>query len=133
MMASTEKNVAAAKEFLEAMGDRNVGLMGDLLSDDLEYWVAGNMAMSGIHTKPALLEMVPNVGEFFPEGLRVYPTETTAEGNRVALEATGGGKTATGKTYDNRYHFLFEFDGSGKIAKLREYMDTGHAAEIFAG
>jgi ketosteroid isomerase-like protein len=132
-MSESGQNTEKAKKFLAAMSDRNVDVMDDLLADDLEYWVAGNISLSGIHTKSALLAMVPGVGQFFPDGLRVYPTEATAEGRRVALEATGGGKTAAGKVYDNRYHFLFEFDDAGKIAKLREYMDTGHAAEIFAG
>lgn len=130
-MANLEENKALAKEFLKVMGDGDADTLMTFLSDDLEYWVAGNLPMSGTHTKQALKDMMAGVGGFFPGGLRLQPVSTIAEGNSVALEAAGGGETVTGKKYDNRYHFLFEIE-NGKITKLREYMDTGHAAEIFA-
>lgn len=131
-MADLEKNKALAKDFLAAMSARDSDKLMDLLADDLEYWVPGTLPLSGTHGKEQLRGMMGGVGDFFPEGLKVRPVSTIAEGNRVAVEAEGGGKTVTGKVYDNRYHFLFEFDEAGKISKLREYMDTGHAADIFS-
>lgn len=132
-MSDVEGNKQRAGEFLRLMSAGEAGALGDMLSDNLEYWVAGSMPMSGTHTKATLTGMMGGITGLFPDGLKVRPDAMVAEGNKVAVEASGGGKTASGKTYANRYHFLFEFDGSGKVTKLREYMDTGHAAEIFAG
>ena len=46
-----------------------------------------------------------------------------AEGDKVAVEVTGGANMIKNVRYDNQYHFLFEFK-NGKIAHLKEYMDT---------
>jgi hypothetical protein len=53
-------------------------------------------------------------------------TGTVAEGDKVAMEVTGGADMQKGVRYDNQYHFLFEFR-DGKIAHLKEYMDTAKA------
>jgi hypothetical protein len=49
------------------------------------------------------------------------PKGITAEGDRVAVEAESYGETASGKIYNNLYHFLFEVRG-GKIQAVREYL-----------
>jgi uncharacterized protein len=53
-------------------------------------------------------------------------TGAVAEGDKVAVEVTGGANMQKGVRYDNEYHFLFEFK-NGKIAHLKEYMDTAKA------
>ena len=50
-------------------------------------------------------------------------TNAIAEGDKVAVEVTGGANMIKNVRYDNQYHFLFEFK-NGKIAHLKEYMDT---------
>jgi len=56
-----------------------------------------------------------------PMTLRV--TNAIAEGDTVAVEVTGGADMIKNVRYDNQYHFLFQFK-NGKIAHLKEYMDT---------
>ena len=58
--------------------------------------------------------------------MTLKPTSAVAEGDKVAMEVTGGADMIKGVHYDNEYHFLFEFKG-GKIAHLKEYMDTAKA------
>ncbi|HEY7990857.1 MAG TPA: nuclear transport factor 2 family protein [Stellaceae bacterium] len=58
--------------------------------------------------------------------MTLTPTSTVAEGDKVAMEVTGGADMIKGVRYDNQYHFLFEFK-NGKIAHLKEYMDTAKA------
>ena len=53
-----------------------------------------------------------------------------AEGNKVAAEAVFDGVVQSGKVYLNYYHWLIEFR-EGKIARLKEYMDTLHAKDVF--
>lgn len=132
-MSITQLNASKAKDFLEAMGKGDVSRVRALASDELEYWVAGRTSLSGSRDMAQLAAGMPNFAKFFPHGLRMSVTGTTAEAQRVAVEAVSHGTTADGKTYENSYHFLFEFDDSGKIAKLREYMDTAHVADIFGG
>lgn len=130
-MSITQMNVSRAKAILEAMSQGDVSRVEALTSDELEYWVAGRMSLSGCRDKAQLAAAMPNFAPFFPNGLRMSVTGTTAEAQRVAVEAASHGTTVDGKTYENCYHYLFEFDHSGKIVKLREYMDTAHAADIF--
>ena len=54
------------------------------------------------------------------------------EGERVAVEAHSEGRHVSGATYSNEYHFLFVFR-EGKLAVLREYMDTERVTDILCG
>lgn len=130
-MSITQTNVSRAKAFLEAIGKSDVSGVEALVSDDFEYWVAGRTSLSGSRTMIELAAAIPDFAHVFPHGLVMTVTGTTAELNRVAVEAESHGTTADGKTYQNCYHFLFELDHAGKIAKLREYMDTAHVADVF--
>ncbi|MGH6988906.1 MAG: nuclear transport factor 2 family protein [Stellaceae bacterium] len=58
--------------------------------------------------------------------MTLKPTSAIAEGDKAAVEVTGGADMMKGVRYDNQYHFAFEFQ-NGKIAHLKEYMDTAKA------
>ena len=130
-MSITQINVSRAKTFLEAMSKGDVSAVEALASDEFEYWVAGRTSLSGSRDLAELTAAMPEFARVFPHGLCMSVTGTTAELQRVAVEAASHGITADGKTYENRYHFLFKFDHAGDIAEVREYMDTAHVAEIF--
>ena len=53
-----------------------------------------------------------------------------AEGERVAVEATGFVELTDGRTYSPQYHFLVTVR-DGKVFEVREYMDTQHAKDTF--
>jgi ketosteroid isomerase-like protein len=60
------------------------------------------------------------------------PGLMVGEGDVVMLEANLRAKTPEGETYDNHYVFVAEFDPqSGRIAELREHVDTSYAAGFF--
>lgn len=130
-MSTTQENVSSVTAFLNAMSTSDVEGIKALASDGFEYWVAGRTPLSGTSNLAQLTAAMPEFGKAFPNGLRISMTGTTAEHRRVAVEAEGSGITADGKTYENVYHFLFIFDDAGKIAKVREYMDTAHIMETF--
>ena len=48
---------------------------------------------------------------------------------RVAVEAKSSADLKNGRKYRNEYHFLLECR-DGKIASVKEYLDTQHAKEI---
>ena len=103
-----------------------------LMADTATWWVAGNpdkFALAGTKTKAQFAELVQGIGAAMPKGLRVTPKGITAAGDRVAVEAESYGETASGRVYNNLYHFLFEVRG-GKVQAVREYLDTMHAKEV---
>jgi uncharacterized protein len=83
------------------------------------------------YTKASYRKLVEEAAGEFPNGLRFTITGTTAEGERVALEAESYGSTRAGKLYNNLYHMLVELK-DGKIQNVREYLDSGYAREVLA-
>ena len=68
----------------------------------------------------------------FPTGLHFELEGTTSEGRRIAVRSVARGRTATGREYDNAYHFLFEIEDC-LIRAAWEYGDTLHAERVFRG
>lgn len=132
-MPSIEENKKIAGQFMNLMSNGDGEGLMNLLSEDLEYWMAGSLNMSGTHTKADIGQMFQAFASVFPEGLKLSPRAMTAEGDRVAVEAFSKGTTAAGKTYANEYHFLFRINDAGKIYGIREYNDTLHVAEVLQG
>jgi ketosteroid isomerase-like protein len=56
-------------------------------------------------------------------------TGVTAEGDKVAVEAESHANMKSGKTYQNKYHFLITIQ-DGKIQAVKEYLDTAHADDV---
>jgi uncharacterized protein len=106
-------------------GDAVLGAM----ADSATWWVLGNFPLSGTKTKAQFAELIGQLGSKIDGGLRVTPTGLTAEGDRVAVEAESFAKMKNGKTYQNKYHFLF-IVRDGKIQSVKEYLDTIHANEV---
>ena len=99
------------------------------MADSATWWVLGNFPLSGTKTKAQFAELIGQLGSKIDGGLRVTPTGLTAEGDRVAVEAESFAKMKNGKTYQNKYHFLF-IVRDGKIQSVKEYLDTIHANEV---
>ena len=130
MSAETNKHVVLS--FFENLSGGKVDAALALMGDSATWWVAGKpdkFALAGTKTKTQFAELLNGIGAAMPKGLRVTPKGLTAEGDRVAVEAESYGETASGKIYNNLYHFLFEIRDS-KIQSVREYLDTMHAQEV---
>lgn len=56
---------------------------------------------------------------------------TTAEGNRVVIEATSAAKTADGRDYGQQYFIALEFDEAGKITLQKEYVDSLYSSLFY--
>jgi ketosteroid isomerase-like protein len=123
-------NMGLARKMLAALGEGRIdGVLADM-ADDFEY-----RAMSvdiQIYPKDVLAKTLSDFSVMMDKWVVFTILGTTAEGDRIALECEGDGRTATGKSYRNRYLFLFEFR-DGKVTSIREYMDTAYAAATFGG
>lgn len=132
-MTDLARNKELVRQYLKAVEAKDVEQLGELLADDLEYWVAGSLPLSGTHGKSLILKafQAPESRNAVVE-ITQTPVTFTAEGDRVAVEVEGTSRTAAGEPYNNQYHYLFEFR-DGKIVQIREYMDTALVASVGLG
>ncbi|NNL84002.1 MAG: nuclear transport factor 2 family protein [Myxococcales bacterium] len=126
---SAQRNKQLVTEFWEAFSASKFEDALSMMAEDATWWVAGSFPLSGTKTKSEFAALLSDVAPMAPEGIRVTPTAFTAEGDRVAVEADSYAPISNGRTYKNKYHFLFEVR-NGKIHAVREYLDTMHANEV---
>lgn len=133
-MADAECNKAIVADFFETFSKGDVPGVIDRMHDDGSWWVSGAITgMSGTYPKATLAGLLDGARALYREGaLRITPTSMTAEDDRVAVEATSFATMEDGRVYANSYHFLVTLR-DGKVAAVREYMDTIHARETFFG
>ena len=132
MGALEERNKELARVFVDALSSADAKKVDELYADDVKLWVTGSLPFSGSNDKAGALEGMPQVLDLFPEGLTFQIHEMTAEGERVAIEASSQGVTFRGDRYQQEYHFLMRAR-DGKIVEWREYMDTEHARKVLVG
>jgi hypothetical protein len=122
---SLEKNVQIVKDFLAALGGRDIDALLALADEDIEWIIPGeNWPLAGTHRGHAGLENLlhqanDTVETSFPE-----PPEFIAQRDRVLVVgfATGKIKSTNNKWED---HWVFDITvRSGKLTKVREYVDT---------
>jgi uncharacterized protein (TIGR02246 family) len=81
--------------------------------------------------RDAIRTLIEPLSEIFPEtGHKVILDLMTAEDDRVAATGHSESVHASGRLYNNHYHFLFIIR-DGKILESREYMDTLHMTDVF--
>ncbi len=130
---SIEENKAIVREFFARFSAADVEGALSLL-DEGAVWramgVEGGLPMSGELDKESIGGLIAGVKEAIPAGLKLTPSDWTAEGDRVALELECYGELTNGRVYNNFYHFLVIVSG-GKIKSVREYMDTNHQRRVW--
>ena len=130
---STEQNRKVAAEFFARIDGNDVpGALG-LLAEDATYWIAGDKAVipsAGEHDKNGMSKLFHLMGKAFKDGLRMTVKGTTAEGDRVALEVESRGELKNGRVYQQKYHILMVVR-DGRIAAVREYLDTQHVHDVW--
>jgi ketosteroid isomerase-like protein len=128
-MSSVEENKAIARRFFEAINDGDTAAVVDAYAEDGCLETMGHMLISGVFTKQQIKAAAGQIFLAFPKGLKFTIHSMTAEGDRVAIEAESLGEHASGKTYNNHYHFLMRLR-DGKIVRFKEYMDTEHGTDV---
>jgi uncharacterized protein len=127
---SIEANKAVVEDFWQTFSAGRYDAALAMLADDATWLVQGTTVLSGTYTKPQFEALLREVTTQAPNGIRVTPKLMTAEDDRVSVEAESYGEITNGKTYQNIYHFMFVIR-DGKIAAVREYLDTEHVTDIF--
>jgi uncharacterized protein len=129
---TTEQNKAIVREFLEVFSTGDVPAILARLDDDATWWVSGKVeGFAGSRSKAEMGQLLESVVALYKEGaLRLTPVEMIAEGDRVVVEAEGYAELSSGKVYSPQSVLIFEIAG-GKVKRVREYLDTQHAVDVF--
>jgi ketosteroid isomerase-like protein len=124
----SEKNVQTVQAFFAAIGRGDKEGLLALVADDIEWIIPGqDWPLAGTRHGHAgladLLETASKSMETFTE-----PREFVAQGDRVLVIGFARGKIkATNKTFED--HFVFAITlRDGKLANIREYIDTQELA-----
>lgn len=131
MTVETE-NKQLAESFLAAITRKDVPALIDAYAEDGRCVTMGGTLISGTFSKAQISAAAGSIFAAFPEGLRFQIHTLTAEGDRVAVEASSEGLHASGRIYANQYHFLMRFR-EGKVVEFKEYMDTEKVTDILCG
>ena len=129
----TTSNRAVAESFYRRFDANDIAGALDLMADDLSFWIAGKPGSSptaGVHTKEEMAAIFRRMTRRLKDGLRMTVKHVTAEGERVALEVESYGELQDGRVYNQEYHALMTIR-DGKIASVREYMDTQHVHDVW--
>ncbi|HSV47637.1 MAG TPA: nuclear transport factor 2 family protein [Ramlibacter sp.] len=97
----------------------------DLVADDCVFW----HPMSGDSGKAQTREVFRQMGPLLKD-MKSEVKSLTAEADRVAVEVEVSATAPGGKSYRNRYHFLYQVR-DGLIAASREYVDTTPIHQAF--
>lgn len=129
-MNDNDRNKQTVRQFLEVFSSGDVAATMAMMSDDATWWVAGTMPISGTYDKAAFTTLLSGVASACKGGaIRITPKVFTADEDRVAVEAESLAELNNGRRYNNHYHFLFTVRG-GKIAGVKEYLDTMHTQAV---
>jgi ketosteroid isomerase-like protein len=124
-LSETEQNRAIALEFVEALTSNDIERIERLFHEEAEWWVLG----AGTMSRQALIKAIAQQFSTVVVS-QMNILGTTAEGERVAIEAEGNFEFADGKVYRNRYHLLL-IVRAGRVVHGREYLDTALLARVF--
>ncbi len=127
-----EDNKATVLEFLGHMVRSEMDELISLLTPDFHMWIAGDLINSGSFVGPDAEAHLRGTGggssDLFKSSVRLDIGEVTAEADRVCVEAATYGELTAGGFYENTFHFFFRVR-DGKVAEMKEYMDTKHVAD----
>ena len=129
-----DANRQIALDFFAALGRGDRKAMHALVHDDLRWVVPdGAILHAGLHEGASKVfdDMLSAVDDSFVAGSnRTEIGRVVAEGDVVMVEARIHADAKDGRHYDNGYVFVFELR-DGRIAELREHVDTRYAADFY--
>ena len=124
-----EENKAVVREYLRRMGAGDPRV-AELLAEDVTWWVPQSSPFAGTQRgRDAVLALMGKGVDLYQPPLRVAIEEVVAERDWVCVQLVIEAKTAAGLPYRNDYHFAFRVR-DGRIAAVREYVDTKYADEM---
>lgn len=135
MTRTTADARTVLQSYLDALVAGDHDAIAESFTEDATWSLHGDLPLAGVRRgRQAILDFLLSAGSLYTPGTQSYTFgEITAEGSRAVLEwHVKGIAAATGKPYDNEYCGVFVIR-EGRIAEVREYLDSLHAADtLFA-
>jgi ketosteroid isomerase-like protein len=132
-MSDIQTNKAVAARLFDRFSAGDVPGVLALMSDDATWWLPGKpgqLPVVGTRTKAQIQRLFENMTGALDGPLKMTVKSAIAEGDEVALEVESLGHLKNGRIYNQHYHFRVVVQG-GKIAAVREYLDTLHVQETW--
>ena len=124
-MTVEERNRATALAVMKAISEGDSETLFPMYAPNARFWQVGkHLKSAGWHDMEATGRIAARVFARLASPPRMKVLSTTAEGDRVAIEAESQGRLVDGRPYENQYHFLLRFDEQGKVLEFKEYLDT---------
>ena len=121
----TQENIRIVQDFISAISGGNKQSLPTLVAEDIEWIIPGeDWPLAGTHRgQSGLADVLQKASEevemTYPE-----PPEYVAQGDRVLVIGFARGTIkGTGKAFEDYFVFAITVVG-GKLAKIREYIDT---------
>jgi ketosteroid isomerase-like protein len=130
---TTQENKHLATELFDRFSASDLDGVLALLAEDATWQVPGKAELSrvaGVYDKPRIGQLFHRMLSQLQDGLKMSVLGSIAEGDSVAVEVDSSGDLKNGRKYRQQYHFLITFR-DGKIATVREYLDTHHAWDVW--
>jgi uncharacterized protein len=131
---NTEDNKAVAFQFFERFTASDISGALETMTEDATWWIPGKKDRSpaaGLYPKDKIGRLFNRMVGALKNGLEMKVISCIAEGESVALEVVSSGDLKNGREYRQEYHMLLKFR-DGKIASIREYLDTQHANDVWS-
>jgi len=122
-----------ATRLIERFSASDIPGVLSLMSDDMTWRVPGkpeHMPSAGVYDKARLERLFRRMTDRLESKMAMRVSNLIVAGDTLVLEAESSWDLKNGRQYRQQYCFVLECR-DGKIAKVREYLDTQHAHEVW--
>lgn len=122
-----------AREFMQALDKGDEAALADLTAPEFRFeLMTAAPGFPSVLDREGFLTNFPKVlKELLPNGMNFSFGTAFAEGPHVSMQGESSTVTASGRTYANRYHWYFRFEGE-KVIEFKEYVDSYQMLQAFA-
>jgi uncharacterized protein len=132
MPTTATDNKQIMERYVAALVAGDADAVRDFFADDATWWLVGDLPISGTwNGREAIMAdfFGTAMAHYEPGSVSLEVTGMVAEGDQVTLEWTSRARTSTGEPYENFCIGVFTVR-DGRIAAVREYMDTAYAHRV---
>ena len=133
-MSDVEANKRLVSRFFEVLSAGRMDEALGMIADDCTWWIAGKaetLPLRGNLNKARIAKLFHFMNGALEAPLQMRVVSMIGEGDELAVESESLAHLKNGRTYHQQYHFRFTIR-AGKIAAVREYLDTLHVQETWS-